>query len=609
MPSEAESAEELHVLLVEAASHRAQRTLGTLTTAAQPRVLVSHATTLSAALEVLATGKLDAGLLALDLPDASNAVALRQLRDRRPDVPIFVLSDAPDDAMLEALRHGAADTVYRGEPPAPGFAIAVHRAIERFRARKTHELEGLVEIYPDAVFVVGLDGTVRFVNRAAVELFGRPREDLLGENLGFSIADGSTSEITILHAGGDRIAELRVSKLAWHEEVAFLAICRDITERKRVALQLQTSDRMASIGTLAAGVAHEINNPLAAVIANLALVQEQLEEISNRTPIYAAVFDELADAASASDRVRQIVRDLKVLSRVEDSDRVPVDVERVLDWTLRMVANQTRHRARVIKDYTRVPAVLANESRLGQVFLNLVVNAADAIPEGLADHHEIRIATSQAAGRVVVTVSDTGRGMTADVQARLFTPFFTTKPVGEGTGLGLAICHRIVEGFGGEITFESTLGSGSRFHVALLPAAPIVEPVLGSATPSASPRRRGRVLVIDDDAAVAKTVTRALTADHDAVAETCGARALERLLGGEEFDVIICDLMMPQVTGMDIYEALLAHDAEVAEKLVFLTGGAFSPRSQTFLDTVPNPRLEKPFDTRNLRAFVNALIH
>lgn len=607
MGLEASKADGRPLLLVEPDSNRAAQTSTCLSRGSTPRFEVSHAASLSDAVARIAFA-FEAVLLEPEVADGA-AEALRMLRSRRTDIPIFVLADASGATMWEALRAGAADVVFRGDPPDDLFAARVRDAIERYRARQTRQLEDLVELYPDAALVVGLDGRVRFVNHAAVELFHREREELLGENLGFSIAEGSISEIQVLRPGGDRTAEIRVSKLSWHDEVAFLAICRDVTEPKRVAMQLQASDRMASIGTMAAGVAHEINNPLAAVLANLELVREHLCDPNAPTPIPAAVLDYLADAIAAGERVREIVRDLKMLSRVADDDCVPVDVERVLDWTLRMVANQTRHRARIVKHYGDVPPVLATESRLAQVFLNLVVNAAQSIREGDAEHNEIRVSTSRGPnGAVVVTIADTGCGMTPEVQGRLFTPFFTTKPIGDGTGLGLAICHRIIEGFGGTITFESRPGDGTRFHVSLVqsaapqPLTPVPFPAVKAG------KRRGRVLVIDDDPTVARVVVRVLSADHEVEAETNGARALERLLAGEKFDVIICDLMMPEVTGMDLHEKLARRFPKEAAKMVFLTGGAFTARSHGFLDSVPNERLEKPFEARQLRAFIDGLI-
>ena len=251
--------------------------------------------------------------------------------------------------------------------------------------------------------------------------------------------------------------------------------------------------------------------------------------------------------------------------------------------------------------------VVASDSRLGQVFLNLVVNAAQAIKEGSADKNEIRISTStDAAGRGVVEISDTGPGMSPEVLGRLFTPFFTTKPVGVGTGLGLSICHRIVTGFGGSIEVKSEVGKGSLFRVSLLPApAELGEEEGPTIARTPTDQRRGRILVVDDEPMVAKAVRRSLSPDHEVITLIGAEEALKRIGDGEVFDVILCDLMMPQMTGMELYAALLKVAADQAKRMVFLTGGAFTPAARAFLDEVANLRIEKPFDPLTLRAVVN----
>jgi CheY-like chemotaxis protein/anti-sigma regulatory factor (Ser/Thr protein kinase) len=255
--------------------------------------------------------------------------------------------------------------------------------------------------------------------------------------------------------------------------------------------------------------------------------------------------------------------------------------------------------------YGSVPHVDANEARLGQVFLNLIVNAAQAIGEGRADSNEIRVSTStDSSGRVVVEIRDTGPGMPPETLNNLFTPFFTTKPAGVGTGLGLAICHRIVTGLGGEIAVESQVGVGTAFKV-YLPASRGEEAedvVVKEAAPAA---RRGRVLLIDDDQMIGGAVRRTLSGEHDVKVLTSAQGALDSIVAGERFDVILCDMMMPVVTGMDFYEQLFQKVREQAERVVFLTGGAFTDRAREFLDRVPNARMEKPFGVQNLRALVN----
>jgi CheY-like chemotaxis protein len=365
---------------------------------------------------------------------------------------------------------------------------------------------------------------------------------------------------------------------------------------------------MATVGTLAAGVAHEINNPLAAVLANLEFAVDGSAELISEfgsSPRLTGLQESLRDARDSAERVRQIVKDLKIFSRAEEDRRGAVDTQRVMESTLRMAWNEIRHRARLVKLYGRVPHVDANESRLGQVFLNLIVNAAQAVPEGRADSNEIRITTStDSSGRVVVEIRDTGPGIPPETLKNLFTPFFTTKPAGVGTGLGLAICQRIVTGLGGEISVESHVGVGTTFKV-FLPVARGAQEDEPAVPVAASAARRGRVLLIDDDQMIGNAVRRTLSGEHDVEVLTSAQEALELIVAGRRFDVILCDMMMPVVTGMDFYDRLHQAVREQAERVIFLTGGAFTVRAREFLDRVPNVCMEKPFKLQNLRALMN----
>jgi CheY-like chemotaxis protein/anti-sigma regulatory factor (Ser/Thr protein kinase) len=264
-----------------------------------------------------------------------------------------------------------------------------------------------------------------------------------------------------------------------------------------------------------------------------------------------------------------------------------------------MVANEVRHRARLVEDYADTPTIVANESRLGQVILNLLVNAVQAIPEGNVQRNEVRVVTRNEGDRVCIAISDTGAGIPPEHCARIFDPFFTTKPVGVGTGLGLSICEGIVTSLGGEITVQSEVGKGTTFRVSL-PAGHVREepPAVRAPQPARGPR--GRVLVIDDDPLLLKVVAATLTRHHQVTALTDARAAIARIESGEIYDVILCDLMMPQVSGMDVYAQLLRVAPEMAARTVFMTGGAFTPRARAFLADVPNPTVEKPFEPRAL---------
>lgn len=235
---------------------------------------------------------------------------------------------------------------------------------------------------------------------------------------------------------------------------------------------LVASERMASIGMLAIGVAHEINNPLSALMAHLDLMSEILTRSGAPVAEPHARVDELLDSLSESRRtaeqIRQIVRDLSFLSRSDDQRPAPVAVHRVLDSVVRMAWHQIRLRARLVKEYGDVPLVAGSETRVAQVFLNVLVNAAQAVEEGAPDANEIRIVTATgSSGEAVVEIHDTGCGISSENLERVFEHFFTTKPPGVGTGLGLPMCRQILAAMGGRIGITSSLGAGSVVRIEL----------------------------------------------------------------------------------------------------------------------------------------------
>jgi signal transduction histidine kinase len=374
-------------------------------------------------------------------------------------------------------------------------------------------------------------------------------------------------------------------------------------EQLREAQQARMlGERLASIGRLAAGVAHEINTPLSSVIANLALIAEELPKIERNAGNVRELDEMLKDARTAAERVRIIVRDLKTFSRGDEERVGPVELRPLIEATINMAFNEIRHHARLVKDYGETARAHANEARLGQVVLNLLLNAAQAIPSGNESNQEIRIITRDEGENVVIEVRDTGAGIPSEVIPHIFEPFFTTKPIGVGTGLGLSISHAIVTGFGGSITVDSTPGEGTRVRV-LLPKARAIAPV-PVASPVPPKVRRAKVLAVDDDLQLLRTIERVLGRDHDVVSVGGGREALDRLSGAESYDAILCDLMMPDMTGMDLHDALVKIAPEKAELMIFLTGGTFTAEAQSFLERVPNPRLSKPFDLKEMRRIV-----
>jgi ligand-binding sensor domain-containing protein/CheY-like chemotaxis protein len=378
--------------------------------------------------------------------------------------------------------------------------------------------------------------------------------------------------------------------------------------------QLVQAGKMAAVGTLAAGVGHEINNPLSYIVSNVehaceeAAALERLGEGSEESRTRLREMQQvLREALMGADRVRRIVRDLKTFSRQDEDSQAPVDLRGVLDSAAKMAAGELRPRAQLIREYAAdVPPVQGSEPRLAQVFLNLIINAAQALPEGRPDQNEVRLVLRKGApGQVVAEVRDTGSGIAPEVLGRIFDPFFTTKPVGVGTGLGLALCQAFITSMEGTIEVESEVGRGTVFRVTL-PAAimPRAKTSRAKQSGEASPVR-GRVLIVDDDPLVSSALRRTLAREHEVEVVVSSRRALEMLTAPEDsYDVILCDLMMPELTGMELHAQLERAKPERARRMVFVTGGAYTPVAKEFLERVSNPRVEKPFDPEALRAQV-----
>jgi signal transduction histidine kinase len=407
-----------------------------------------------------------------------------------------------------------------------------------------------------------------------------------------ALGDDTVTRDELARQVAERTADLERSRALLEQNLSRLQAAQ---------AQLVDSERMAAIGVLAAGVAHEINNPLSFVLANVRFALDVFgrDDAAERDDALLA----LREANVGAARVGEIVQSLKGLARAETDG--PVDVAKVVESTLQLAWGSLKHEALIVRDLGPAPPVDVGEGRLGQVVVNLVMNALHAMPPRDRSRNLIRVATSTSRGAAVVEVSDNGCGMTPEVQARVFEPFFTTKPSGVGTGLGLSICRHIVESAGGRISCESEPGLGTTFRVELpaararagcAPAAP------RAAEPCAPAARRARVLVVDDEPLVAAALRRMLPA-HDVVTAASGHEALDRVAGGEAYDVVICDVLMPEMTGPELREELARRGFDVARRMVFVTGAA-APGTDPCVTLAPSPVLAKPFDAAALQAVV-----
>ena len=384
-------------------------------------------------------------------------------------------------------------------------------------------------------------------------------------------------------------------------------LARQVEERTRELMltrdNLARAERLAALGRLSASIGHEINNPLSYVIGNLNYICEELnDEQSERQE--ALILSAVEDALGGAERIRRIVAELRAFGSSSERDaRRPVDVNQLREEALKLARGETRHRVRLERRYEPVPKVMADATRLTQVCVNLIVNAAQSIPEDRAgsDSAIVTLRTRMLPDeRLALEISDTGAGIREEARERLFEPFFTTKATAGGTGLGLFVSLGIVTGLGGTIEIDSRVGEGTTVRV-ILPAYEGAEPEQDEiARSSIRALKNRRLLVVDDDVLVARTLARQLSGHHVEVVSS-GQAALERLSTGKSnFDLVLCDLMMPDMTGMEVYEAVEEKCPALAERFVFISGGGVTERSRKFLEAHADRVLPKPIDNRQL---------
>lgn len=583
-------------------------------------------------------------LLVVDwvLPEMDGLQLCRKIRSLpggdRPYILVVTGRDRPDD--LSAVLDAGADD-YVAKPVHMALfktrlriaqrrlaSDARHRAAREALARSEADFGRVIERSPLGV-IAEHDGVIVYANAAAGRTFGTSPQALCGtatvdlaqpeyrhvvarrsKRFNRTQVPPPPMEMDLRRVDGG-ICVVRcipATSAVYNGQRALFTMLQDITQQRQLQASLQQADRLASVGSMAAGVAHEINNPLAYVITNLELLQEALDGQEGESPdaeLDARVSTILGDALDGSERVRRIVGDLKRFSRTADDEPdEAVDVHAVLDVAVDISRNEIKHRACLVRSFDEVPAVRGNEGRLTQVFVNLLVNAAHAINDEGDAQNQIELRTGMGEeGFVEISVTDTGCGIPSEIVDRIFDPFFTTKPQGMGTGLGLSICHGIVTRLGGSLRVESRVGEGTTVTVALRSdpdAASLVgvAQVLDAPTDSAGMR----ILVVDDEPLVCEGIKRALR-NHEVTVTSSGQDAV-RLCNGGEFDLVLCDVMMPEVSGMDVFSQVRRARPEVASRFVFMTGGAFTPSARAFLESVENEQIYKPFSLRDLRSLV-----
>ncbi len=475
-------------------------------------------------------------------------------------------------------------------------------------------IPGILAALPDLMFIVSKDLVFEeyqapdpaqlllppsdFAGKRLDEVLPPDVAQLVSEAVRATLADGERRTVPYaLDLPDGRQWFEAISGLCDEDSVLF--VVRDRTRQVLTEERLRVKDRMASLGTLAAGVAHEINNPLTYVLGNLDVIRRALEPTAG-----AELLTAFADVVHGLQQVNALIGDLRVFSHPGTTELTAVDLNHVLEATLRIAKGALHPRAVLVHEPSELPAISGNPSQVGQVVLNLVTNAIDAVESGTELDNEIRIHTRHEGDRVILAVSDTGVGIPPELGERIFDPFVTSKVVGRGTGLGLAISRSIVVSLGGTIRAESRTPRGTCVTVAFqCHGAAHPQPADTTREVSPTETQDGRVLIVDDDDRVARVAARALR-EYDVVIALDGPSALEQIRLGKPFDVVLCDLMMPGMTGMELYAAVHEADPDLARRFVFMTGAAFSPEARAFVESTPQPFLQKPFELPSLRAMV-----
>ncbi len=624
---------------------------------------------LSEAIRALEEREFDIVLSNDQMSGGSGVELLRRSKQLAPDTEVIILTASSElRSALECMRNGAFD--YLEKPLAPEVLLAViTRALENRDTRSAASLyeasraildardprrlpEIIVEVTRDvmkadnvSLMLPSKTGEIYLAHSFALPVNVLPDTHLaIGERIAGRVAamrepvllardladdprfadikshGNVQSSIVYPMSAGDRlIGVLSISRKTggrpYHKRDLQTAsvIASQVSlalENRRLLHEIVQSDRLATVGQIAASVAHEINNPISYVLASQDYLEEQLARLeemamfgSSDTDREArAILDEARQAAAeireGALRVGEIVRDMSSLARTQDSTPV-FDLNESIRSALRLTG-QKLHRTAVIEELGDGVLVRGNPARISQVFVNLFVNASQSFRA--AAGNQVVVQSQRTESSVSVRVSDNGCGIPREHLARVFETFFTTKSDSNGTGLGLAISRDTIRSYGGDIRVESVVGHGTAFTV-VLPYAGEVAPRRVLPSPrlqTGETPRPMRMLFVDDEATIRRGYERVFGRTNAVSLAADGEEATQILMENKTFDVIVCDLMMPRVSGMQLFHRVQANHPALASAFIFVTGGAIDAEGEAFLASLDNPVLAKPFEMREL---------
>jgi len=530
---------------------------------------VLHATSAADALELVDQTSLDVIVCDLHMPEMDGFVMLERLRSGQVELPVVYISV---DDRLESVLH------------------AIHSRAFGYVLKKGNGIRLLRPVVRKAL------AHVRAVRR----------------NIGLSEELQRANE-ELEQRVVDRTLELeRTIEELEHQKRALANTVRQLEESRRRAL---TQERLATLGGLAASVAHDINNPAAYILSNLRSAQYDLRRIravlTSTSPkvdqtaaldALAEVEQVLEDSFEGAGRIVAIARNITPFACPPKAATEVVDVNEAIRVACRTMDNEIRHRAQLEMHLEQLPLTSGNQKRLVQAFVNLLSNAALAIPEGNSTLHRIAVRTVVDGGRIVATVSDTGCGIARELLPRVQDPFFTTRDPGRGTGLGLALVSQIVSEHQGAIDITSVEKEGTQVALFIpIDAQVAADPPRAAVAAEAGELTGLRLLIIDDDIRLLRAMRRELGRSNDVSTAHGGEQALAILANDTSFDLVLCDLMMPELDGPRLHEQLTNHSSPVLPRLAFMTGGAFTDRARDFATKLNCPVLPKPVTKSALR--------
>lgn len=605
------------------------------------------------ALATLQVEDFDAAVVDVFMPDLGGIALLESIRDIAQDVEVVIATAAADlQTAIACLRAGAFDFVQKPLVPADlrsavGRAIAtkeLRHASALYRASQAvfsstggdlaaviTEISGELMRADDALLMLPEGDGGFYVARSLAAVPPEGLQELVSDRLGRDRGPVILDKAELGPQLGDVCRSVLLFPMyAASSVVGALVLCRSerrpsfrrtdlprasvlasmvtlALENRRLQEHLVTSERLAAIGQISAGILHEINNPAAYALSNIEHIRSELESMRSANSAIEPLADAAADALEGLQRIREITADMRGLSRITRKEDIDVfDVNDAIRSATRISGFEIRRAGKLVCDLAPGLMVRGALGPISQVFVNLLVNGAHAIAEPNGSDSQVHVQSRLEEGRIVVRVSDTGPGIPEGLRRRIFEPFFTTKQKSLGTGLGLSICREIVEQNGGEIAVESsTARTGAVFVVRLAPAA-VSEAAERETGPPGEPARP-RVVFVDDEPGILRCYRRLFAPEYEVFMASNGRDAM-KLLDEESIHLVVCDLMMPGMTGMELFGRITSARPELASRFLFVTGSPNERGVREFLARTTAPVVEKPWLDSDLRRSVSAML-